>query len=90
MFFKAKPMCKYGTKCFQKSRKHREMYCHEGGDKKTSEQAGKKQSDPVSHVKTDIQRSQKDPLYNIFSHRKTIFSLDLTIYIYWNKNHYWR
>jgi hypothetical protein len=48
MFFKAKPMCKYGAKCFQKSRKHREMYCHEDGDKKTSEQAGKKQSDPVS------------------------------------------
>ena len=34
---KAKPMCKYGTKCYQQSRKH--------GDKNTSEDAEKKQSD---------------------------------------------
>ncbi|CAB3976556.1 DNA ligase 3 [Paramuricea clavata] len=26
---KAKPMCMYGSKCYQKSRKHREVYCHD-------------------------------------------------------------
>ena len=41
-------MCMYGSKCYQKSRKHREMYCHDENED-IAEHAGKKKSDEVSH-----------------------------------------
>jgi hypothetical protein len=41
-------MCMYGSKCYQKSRKHREVYCHDENEV-TAENAEKKESDTVSY-----------------------------------------
>ena len=37
----------YGSKCYQKSRKHREAYCHDGGEANENEE--KTKDDSVSH-----------------------------------------
>lgn len=39
-------MCMYGSKCYQKSRKHREAYCHDEGE--ANENKEKTKDDSVS------------------------------------------
>ena len=49
LFSKAKPMCMYGSKCYQKSGKHSETFIHDEASKD-----GGRKDDMVNHEKFQL------------------------------------
>ena len=54
-------MCMYGSKCYQKSSKHREAYCHDGGE--ANENQEKTKDDSVGQER----RRTEDPMFSPIS-----------------------